>query len=125
MIGTVAQIRLGKGIDVLLAAAESLLAEFPDVIFAIVGPPGRGEEEFAARMVDAAKKEPLAGRVRFVGSRPDVPDVLASFDIFCLPTRAETFGIAVVEAMAAGLPVVAGDVGALRELVTSPDVGIR
>jgi glycosyltransferase involved in cell wall biosynthesis len=58
-----------------------------------------------------------------LGSRDDVPDLLASFDVFILPTRAETFGIAVVEAMAAGIPVIASRVGAIPEIIPSPELG--
>ena len=123
VVGTVAQLRYGKGIDTLLETASALLPEFPQLVFAVVGPLGHGEESFGRAMIEAARHPRFEGRVRFLGSRTDIPDVLASFDIFFLPTRKETFGIAVLEALASGLPVVAGDVGGVSEIVCSPELG--
>lgn len=67
----------------------------------------------------------LEGSVTFKGpvSHDEVPEVLEGFDVFCALSRRESFGLAVVEAMAAGLPVIASDVGGLPELVTS-EVGM-
>jgi glycosyltransferase involved in cell wall biosynthesis len=66
---------------------------------------------------------PLRENLIYLGSRADIPDVLASFDVFFLPTRAEPFGMVVIEAMASGLPVVASRVGGIPEIITSPDIG--
>jgi glycosyltransferase involved in cell wall biosynthesis len=100
-----------------------LLQKYPRLVFLVAGKLGHGEEEFGRRMIAEAESPELAGRFRFLGSRDDVPDLLATFDVFILPTRAETFGIAVVEAMAAGLPVIASRVGAIPEIISSSDVG--
>lgn len=119
----VAQIRHGKGIDLLLAAARSLLPRWPDLHVVVAGRVGEGREQFAAEMAKLAGAPPLTGHVHFLGSRTDVPDLLASADVFVLPTRGETFGRAVVEAMAAGIPVVASAIGGITEVVTSAEVG--
>jgi glycosyltransferase involved in cell wall biosynthesis len=72
----------------------------------------------------AAAEEPdLRGRVRFLGSRSDIPDFLASLDLFLLPARAEPFGIVVIEAMAASLPVIASKVGGIPEILSAPEIG--
>ena len=72
----------------------------------------------------AAAEEPgLRGRFRFLGSRSDIPDFLASLDLFLLPTRADPFPVAVIEAMAAGLPIVASKVGGIPEMLSSPEIG--
>ena len=60
----------------------------------------------------------IVGQVRFLGVREDVPDVLASSDVFALSSDAEGNPLALMEAMAAGLPVVATAVGGVPELVT-------
>jgi glycosyltransferase involved in cell wall biosynthesis len=65
----------------------------------------------------------IADRVRFLGQRSDVRELLAAADIFCQPNAGpEPFGIVFVEALHAGLPVVTSNVGGAREIVT-PDVG--
>ena len=65
----------------------------------------------------------LAGSVDFLGSVPDIWDHLARADVFALASRSEAFGIAIAEAMAAGLPVVAPAVGAIPELVRPGETG--
>lgn len=122
VIGTIAQIRRGKGIDIILEAARLLRGDH--LLFVIVGPDGAGEEDFAAQMRTQAATDPLLqNRVRFLGSRQDIPEILKSLDLFLLPTRAEAFGIVLVEAMASGIPVVATRTGGIPEIVTSPDIG--
>jgi glycosyltransferase involved in cell wall biosynthesis len=59
----------------------------------------------------------LAERVHVVGHRQDVPDLLAGADIFAFPSLYEGLGGVVIEAMALGLPIVASDIPAVREVV--------
>jgi glycosyltransferase involved in cell wall biosynthesis len=120
---TVAQIRHGKGIDVVIDVADATREAHPDAVFLIAGPDGIDEKEYADTMRRIVGEKKLEKRVRFLGSRDDIPDLLASSDLFLLPTRAEAFGIVVLEAMAAGVPVVASSVGGIPEIIHSPDVG--
>jgi glycosyltransferase involved in cell wall biosynthesis len=55
--------------------------------------------------------------VKLLGHRTDIADLFAAADLFALPAAGEAYGIAVVEALQAGLPVVATDAGAVREIV--------
>jgi glycosyltransferase involved in cell wall biosynthesis len=66
----------------------------------------------------------LDERVRFLGVRRDVPDLLATADVFVLSTRSEGVPRAVLEAMAVGLPVVASDVGGVSEAITDGREGL-
>lgn len=66
----------------------------------------------------------MAGSIRLSGARDDVPRLLGAGDIFCLPSRQEGLGLAVIEAMAAGLPVVATNVGGIPEVVQADETGI-
>lgn len=77
-----------------------------------------GDGDYRAPLQAIAKELDIDSRVQFLGTRADVPELLAASDVFVhLPDCAEGFGIAVVEAMASGLICVCGDRGALPEIV--------
>jgi glycosyltransferase involved in cell wall biosynthesis len=83
-----------------------------------------GEAEFMAKLQSTAKRAKIADRVRFLGQRADVPRLMAAVDIFCQPNiRPEPFGLVFIEALYAGLPVVATHMGGAREIVTE-DCGV-
>src|SRR5207302_189425 len=62
--------------------------------------------------------------VELLGERTDIPDLLASFDVFAFPSHFEGLCLAVIEAQAAGVPVVATPVGGIRETVVDRDTGL-
>jgi L-malate glycosyltransferase len=95
-----------KGHDVLLSALAELGANVPDVHLAIAG---RGD--LHDDLVTQARSLGIAARLHLLGYRADVTNVLASADVFALPSRSEGLPLAVLEAMFAGLPIVATDVG--------------
>jgi len=111
MLGTVCE---RKGSDVFVDAARATLATRSDVEFRIVGPLAPGAEEAWARAVVARGER--AG-VRWKGPTPDAAAELATWDVFVLPTRRDPFPLVVLEAMAAGLPVVATAVDGVPEQV--------
>ncbi|HTN26090.1 MAG TPA: glycosyltransferase family 4 protein [Solirubrobacteraceae bacterium] len=111
MLGTVCE---RKGSDVFVDAARATLATRSDVEFRIVGPLAPGAEEAWARAVVARGER--AG-VRWKGSTADAAVELATWDVFVLPTRRDPFPLVVLEAMAAGLPVVATAVDGVPEQV--------
>lgn len=119
VIGTVAQLREEKGIRTLVEVAAKIAATHPDVIFLVAGRVVPGKEDFADEMLALCERLNLQNRVRFLGSRDDIPNFLRTIDIFFFPTHGETFGMALVEAMAAGRPVVASRVDAIPEIVGS------
>ena len=88
-------------------------AALPDVRFVIAG-----EGELRAVLERAAPPN-----VEFLGHRDDVPDLLASFQVFAFPSRFEGLCISVIEAQAAGVPVVATPVGGIRETVVDGETG--
>jgi glycosyltransferase involved in cell wall biosynthesis len=107
-----------KGHGVLLNAL-GCLAKQPGWSCWIAGGPQRPEEE---EYFDGLRSQAIwlgiDNRVWFLGQRSDVGRLLAAADIHCQPnTEAESFGIAFVEAMYAGLPVVTSDLGSAREIV--------
>lgn len=76
---------------------------------------GTGPQESALR--EEAERAAIAARVHFIGWRDDVPRILRASDLFVLPSQWEGMPNALLEAMAAGLPVVATDVEGVRELL--------
>lgn len=111
-IVTVANLRSEKGHDVLIDAFASLSNTHPDLELLLVGA-GRREGNLRTH----AAQRGVASRVRFLGHRDDVPAILSESDVFVLPSRSEAFPNSVMEAMAAGLPVIATAVGGVPELV--------
>jgi glycosyltransferase involved in cell wall biosynthesis len=89
---------------------------------------GAWEAEVIGTGSDRGRLETLARSrglpVRFAGWRDDVPAALAGADVACMPSRWESAGYAALEAMRAGLPVVASDVDGLRELVEHGRCGL-
>jgi glycosyltransferase involved in cell wall biosynthesis len=116
VVGNVARLAEQKGHRDLIAAARIVLDRRPDVRFAIAGD---GELRDELERLAA----PLGDRFLLLGSRTDVPDLLASFDVFAFPSRFEGLCVAVIEAQAAGVPVVATPVGGIRESVVDGETG--
>jgi glycosyltransferase involved in cell wall biosynthesis len=108
-----------KGHEELVEAAARIVPAFQNVIFLMVGRDSGTMEATRARV----RARGIEGSVRFVGSRTDVPDLLRASDLFVHPSREEGFSNAILEAMAAGLPVVACDVGGNPEAVTDGETG--
>ena len=117
-VTTVACLRPGKRIDVLIAAAPKILERYPDLEFQIVGD-GPCREHLVAQATAAG----LHSQVRFMGHRDDVPAVLSDSDVFVLPSESEASPNVILEAMAASLPVVAANVGGIPELVADTVTG--
>lgn len=108
VLGCVGRLDPQKAPLVLLEAFARL--ERPEAVLVFAG---EGPLEAALR----ERAAPLGERVRLLGFRPDVPEVLAALDVFCLPSRWEGFGLALAEALACGLPAVASAVDSLPEVL--------
>lgn len=110
----------GKGVEYLLAAIP--LLRTLDVVVAIIGP---DDSAFAAEMKENAAAAALKGRVIFTGlvRGRDRIEPLVDADVFALPSEHENFGVAVIEALAAGCPVVVSEHVGLAEEVVNRGVG--
>jgi len=122
VIGTVSRLdEPKKGLAVMLRALADLAGQdgIPPWQWLLVGDgPARD------RLRSLAEELGLPGQVMFAGMRDDVASVLPMMDIFVCPSLYEGFGIAIVEAMAAGRPVVASAVGGIPEIVVHEDTGL-
>ncbi|MCL7960263.1 MAG: glycosyltransferase [marine benthic group bacterium] len=119
VIVTVAVLRKPKGHRHLIGALAGILPSMPDTKLVIVGD---GDEGPALRR--QATDLQLDGHVVFTGARSDIADLLAMSNLFVLPTLDDVLPTVVAEAMAAGLPVVASNVGGLPEMVVDGVTGL-
>ncbi|HEY3383879.1 MAG TPA: glycosyltransferase [Vicinamibacterales bacterium] len=101
-----------KGITYLLKALPKVVARFPRVVLVVAGE-GPLEEDLR---VEAEHLE-LAGHVKFVGPRTDMPELLKVFDLYVLPSLWEGLPMVLLEAMAAGCPIVATNVGGVSSAI--------
>jgi glycosyltransferase involved in cell wall biosynthesis len=119
VIGLVARLdHWGKGHKELFTAMAQIRARHS--VHALIVGGGRRIDEVRALAASLG----LAGEVHFLGQRQDVPDLLNAMDIFVLPSYSEGVSLALLEAMAAGLPVIATEVGGLPEVVTDGQTGL-
>lgn len=115
VIVVVARFAAQKNQAMLLEAAARIRQPFR-LLFVGAGPT-------LASVQEKARELGLEDRTTFAGNRSDVPELLRQSAIFALPTKWEGFPISILEAMRAGLPVVACDVGGVREAVTDGENG--
>ncbi len=115
VIVSVGRLRRPKDVTTLLRALALVRGDYTALV--VGGGPGLGEAEAERRRLG------LSDVVQFAGERDDVPATLASSHVFVLSSRSEALPISILEAMAAGLPVVATRVGGVPELVRDGETG--
>ncbi len=118
VLGIIARLSDVKGIDVLIRAMPSVKASFPGVCLMIVG---QGPQESSLRTL--VHQLGLEKNVSFRSIVQSTADILPAFDVFVMPSLQEGLGLSVMEAMAAGIPVVASNVGGLPDLVKDGQTG--
>ena len=118
LVGTVAILRAKKGHAEILNAAPEVLKRFPKAHFVFAGD-GPQTENLKTRIA----ADGLEDRIHLLGLRRDVTNVLASLDVFVLPTHQEALGTAFIEAGAMGVPAVASNVDGVPEVVLDGQTG--
>lgn len=119
VVGSVGRLSTEKGHDVLVEAFAEALKKVPGMRLLIVGD---GKE--APGLKNLAEKLGISEKVSFPGNTDDVRTFLGEMDIFVLPSRYESQGIAAMEAMSAGLPVIASDVGGIPGIISDRVEGL-
>jgi glycosyltransferase involved in cell wall biosynthesis len=118
-VGTIARLHPEKGLGFLLEAAPRIASAVPDVRFVLIGDgPLRDGLEADARRLG------VANRFDFRGGLPDARGSIADFDVFALPSISEGTPLSIVEAMLAGVPVIASAVGGIPEQIEDRETGL-
>jgi glycosyltransferase involved in cell wall biosynthesis len=130
-LGVVGQITPWKRQDIGLRALAEIAERHPQVRLLVVG-----EAKFLSdatrfdngaylrRLHELARDDRLEGRVDFLGERSDVPEIMSALDTLLVPSDGEPFGRVVVEAMAAGTPVIASDAAGPAEIIEHGVTGL-
>lgn len=118
IVGVVGNLYPVKGHQYLIAAIPAVLEKCPNTTFIFAG---RGQLE--AELKAQVQQLGIDGKVRFLGLRQDIPRILAVLDVFVLPSLSEGLSMAILEAMVAGKPVIATNVGGNPELVEDGQTG--
>lgn len=116
LVGFVGKLCPGKGVTVMLDALGAMAERWPRLRACLIGEeePGSG---FRAQLEERIGHLGLEGRVHFTGYREDAARLVGAFDIQVVPSAAEPFGLVTLEALGAGVPVVATDSGGTPEIV--------
>ena len=123
IVTTVGNILVSKGQVYLIEAAKEVVKDFPDTHFLIVGDTLR-EPELATCLKEKVGAKKMQDKISFTGERTDIPEILSITDVFVLPSLWEGLPVALLEAMAAGIPVIATSVGGNQEVVADNVSGL-
>ncbi|MCL4705027.1 glycosyltransferase [bacterium] len=121
-IGVIANIRVAKGHQYLLEAFNRIAPHVPQACLLICG--FAGDHDLMKTLQRLAAAGGAAGRVRFMNSRNDIPEMLHALDVVVSPSLSEGFSNAILEAMAAGKPVIATRVGGSPEQIIDGVTGL-
>jgi glycosyltransferase involved in cell wall biosynthesis len=119
VIAVVGTFKRQKGHAHLIEAAASLIPEFPDLHILLIG-----DGDLRAELQAQTQNLRIEQHVHFLGSRYDVPDLLAASDYFVLPSLWEGLPMALIEAMASGLPIVATEVSGTQQVMVPGETGL-
>jgi glycosyltransferase involved in cell wall biosynthesis len=114
LIGMVANVRAPKGHEFFIRAARMVADRHPRAFFVICGDL---HETLSPPLFGLVHELGLGERLKFLGFRSDVPELLAEMELFVLPSTSEGFPLVVLEAMAAGKPVIATRCGGVQEMI--------
>jgi glycosyltransferase involved in cell wall biosynthesis len=125
VVGLVARLTAWKGQHYLLEAFARLVKKVPEARLVFVGAPLFGNEGYEQRLRGRAKELGLADHVLFAGHRQDVSRVLAAIDVLAYTAvEKDNCPLSLLEAMAAGVPVVAFDIEGIRLVLPNPEDGL-
>lgn len=117
IILNIAELHERKGQEYLIEAIPTVVEKFPNIKFVFVGEgPNRHHLE------SLVNKYKIERHVTFTGKQKNIPKILKSADIFCLPSRREAFGMVNLEAMISGVPIIASRTGGIPEIINQTGI---
>jgi glycosyltransferase involved in cell wall biosynthesis len=119
VMAMVATLKTQKGHRFLLDAMPAVVSQFPDLHLLFIG-----DGELRQKLEEQTRALNLEDHVHFLGLRDDVPDLLGASDFFILSSLWEGLPMALIEAMASGLPVIATEVSGTREVMVDGQTGL-
>ena len=119
IVGTFAHLSIKKGYRELIRAAELVLNHIPKAQFWCFG-----DGPLRVELEEHARTAGISDRFRLLGFRRDVPDLMRTVDVMCLPSHREPFGLVYVEAALAETPVIACDAGGAPEIIEHGESGL-
>ncbi len=125
LVGLIARVGLGKGHEIFLGAAAKAHEAFPKTRFLIVGrAENKEDEEREKKLRELSVRLGISDVVSFLGYQEDMPSVMSALDLVVVATEAEPFGRVILEAMAAGKPVIGTASGGTPELIQDGENGL-
>lgn len=125
VVGNVARLQPQvKGQDILIRAVAKLKQTYPNIRCLIAGEAPKDQPEALEQLKRLTRELSLTENVTFTGMTEDVSGFLSQIDIFALPSRSEGFGIALIEAMAMGVPCVASNLEGPAEVLCAGEKGM-
>jgi glycosyltransferase involved in cell wall biosynthesis len=122
-VGMLGELSPVKGQKEFVRAAAIIAAQLPEVKFLIAGQDNSADGQYRGELMQLIESSGLAGRISLIESRLDVVEFLSQLDVFVSASSSEAFGLAIVEAMAAGVPVVATASDGAREIIGDNQTG--
>jgi glycosyltransferase involved in cell wall biosynthesis len=123
-LAVIGRLNANKGQDLAIAAVQSLVSEGRDVRLEVAGNTFAGAEAYERSLHRSVSERGLGDRVTFTGFCDDVWGLLRRTDVVLAPSRTDSLPLVVIEAMLAARPVLAADVGGMRELIQDGHTGL-
>jgi glycosyltransferase involved in cell wall biosynthesis len=124
LIGEIGKLNPNKGYEDLVQAAAIVKQTIPNIIFAAVGGTSKSDAAFERRFKESTKILGLQDCFKLVGFRNDILEIIFALDLLVLPSHSESFGRVLIEAMAAGKPVIGTSVGGIPEIIEDGVTGL-
>ena len=123
LIGIVGEVSPHKGQEILIRSFPLVIAKDPNINLIIIGSDFK-EGKYIEDLKVLAQSLGVRDRVFFLGFREDIPNLIKDLDILVLASKNESFGLTIVEGMAAGIPVIVTNTGGVSEIVIDNETGL-